>query len=53
MNSKSFHALTLGAAILLSAQVFSQDQDTLEYREGYDHVLNQRWPEAQEYFQQS
>jgi len=50
MNRKIFYSLSLGSALLLSAQVFSQEQDTLDYRAGYDLVLKQQWADAQELF---
>ena len=42
--------ITLGIGLLANAQVFSQEQDTLDYREGYGLVLEQQWNEAQAHF---
>lgn len=42
--------LALGISSLSAAQGLSQEQDHIEYREGYNYVLQQSWAEAQEYF---
>lgn len=50
MKRRALLVTTLGAGLLMSAQVYSQQQDTLDYREGYGLVLEQRWNEAQAHF---
>ncbi|MDA0687519.1 MAG: HEAT repeat domain-containing protein [Proteobacteria bacterium] len=50
MNSKALASFALGATLTVSAQVFSQDQATVDYREGYNLVLEQQWSSAREYF---
>ena len=43
MNSKTLASFALGATLTVSAQVFSQDQATVDYREGYNLVLEQQY----------
>jgi HEAT repeat protein len=44
-------AAIAGSMLLLSpVLVLAQDQESIEYREGYELVLEQNWTEAQEYF---
>ncbi|NKB34563.1 MAG: hypothetical protein GKR91_15835 [Pseudomonadales bacterium] len=50
MKSIKLLPLSLGLGLLVSAQVFSQEQDTLDYREGYGLVLEQQWNDAQAHF---
>lgn len=50
MKATKLLPLTLGISLLLNAQVFSQEQDTLDYREGYGLVLEQSWNDAQAHF---
>ncbi len=51
MNRKVLFTLAMSGVIGLSAQVFSQEQDTLDYREGYNLILEQQWTNAQAYFE--
>ena len=51
MKSKHLVPFTLGSALLLGAQAFAQEQDTLDYREGYSLILEQQWSNAQNYFE--
>ncbi|MCG8415848.1 MAG: HEAT repeat domain-containing protein [Pseudomonadales bacterium] len=50
MNRKLLIATSLSGVLMLNAQVFSQEQDTLDYREGYNLILEQQWLNAREYF---
>lgn len=51
MKQKTLLPITLGSALLLGAQAFAQEQDTLDYREGYSLILEQQWSNAQNYFE--
>lgn len=42
--------LAIGFGSLSAAQDVSQEQDHMEYRQGYNYVLQQSWVEAQDYF---
>lgn len=44
-------AVALGALTLSTAQVFSAEEDDTAYRVGYGLVLEQKWAEAQSYFE--
>ena len=50
MKHRKLLVITLSVSLLVTAQVFSQEQDTVDYREGYGLVLEQNWAEAQAYF---
>ena len=51
MKYKSILTLSLGGIFLANAQVFSQDQDTVDYRNGYTLIMEQQWGDAREYFE--
>lgn len=40
----------IGLSTLFAAQALPQEQDSLDYREGYSLVLEQKWSEAQNHF---
>jgi len=50
MKQKTLFLVAIGTGLLMSAQVFSQQQDSIDYREGYGLVLEQRWNEVQAHF---
>ena len=52
MKRKTFFTLSLSGVLLVSAQVFSQDQDTVDYRSAYNLILEQQWADARENFEQ-
>lgn len=51
MKYKSILTLSLGGIFLANAQVFSQEQDTVDYRSAYNLILEQQWAEATENFE--
>ncbi|MCH7817507.1 MAG: HEAT repeat domain-containing protein, partial [Proteobacteria bacterium] len=50
MKHRHLLLLVLGVCLTVTAQVFSQEQDNLDYRSGYGLVLDQNWGEVQNYF---
>jgi len=51
MKNRLALAVAVGGFSLLTVQAFSAEADNAAYRQGYGLVLEQKWAEAQEYFE--